>query len=204
MVTLVRVAELFPALWVVLLYRLCHFFDARCRPKFLGKILLTLTYIPFRILGVMLGVEINFRSHIGAGLLINHFGGVHIGPVIMGENCNIAHAVTIGRSSRVHDATVDNQTQFIDTPTLGDRVWLGPGAVISGGIALGSDSVVAANSFVNRDVPPRGIAMGVPAKTVSYKGSFQQVLYRGMDQDPGRLAVLAELRTMAPAQSSAE
>jgi len=201
---LARVAILFPALWVTLLYRLCHFFSDRCRPKFLGKILLAFTFIPFRFLGIAIGVEINPRAHIGAGVLINHFGGIHIGPVVIGENCNISHGVTIGRSSRIHGSNMDSVTEFFDAPNIGNRVWIGPGAVIAGPVTLGADSVIAGNSLVTRDVPPRGVAMGVPAKTVSHKGSFQQVSYRGMDQDADLLAVLAELQAMKTAESSSE
>ena len=197
-----RIAVLFPGLWVALLYRLCHYFSQRCKPRILGTALLALTYIPFRMLAILFGIEINPRAHIGAGVLINHFGGIHIGPVVMGENCNISHGVTIGRSSRVHGSEQDSVTEFFDTPTFGNRVWLGVGAIISGPVTLGADSVVAGNSLVTRDVPPRGVAMGVPAKIVSYKGSFKQVAYRGMESDPDRLAVLAEVRATEAAESS--
>lgn len=200
----VRVAILFPAIWVVVLYRLCHFFDARCRPALLGKLLLMCTYVPFRMIGVVLGVEINFRAHIGAGVLINHFGGIHIGPTVTGENCNISHGVTIGRSSKIHGSNLNSTTEHLDAPTVGDRVWIGPGAVIAGPITLGADSVVAANSLVTRDVPPLGVAMGVPARIVSHKGSFQQVSYRGMNQDTDRLAALADLRAPTPTEQTTE
>lgn len=201
---LIRVFILFPGLSVVLLYRVCHYYSLGFRPKFLGTILLTLVYIPFRILGVAFGVEINPRSHIGPGVLINHFGGIHIGPSVMGENCNISHSVTIGRSSRNPGASMDRVAEYYDCPAFGNRVWIGPGAVIAGGIKVGSDSVVAANSLVTRDVPPRAVVMGVPAKTTSYKGSFKQVSYRGMDQDPDRLAAIAESQASEAVESSAE
>jgi serine O-acetyltransferase len=196
---LAHVAVFFPGIYVVFLYRLCHHLWTRTKPAGLGKALSIPVFIVFRICNIIFGIEMNPRSHIGYGLLITHFGGVHIGPVNIGENCNISHAVTLGRSSRVaHTDRTDVESEFRDTPTLGDRVWVGPGAVIAGPVTLGDDAVVAANSLVTRDVPPRGIAMGVPATTVSHKGSFAQVIYRGMAKDPARAASLHALPTESP------
>jgi hypothetical protein len=42
-------------------------------------------------------------------------------------------------------------------------------------------------------VPPRAVVLGNPARVVSYEGSFDWVLYDGMDADPARRASL-ELR----------
>ncbi|NKS98697.1 hypothetical protein GS498_19680 [Rhodococcus hoagii] len=41
-------------------------------------------------------------------------------------------------------------------PQLGDGVYVGPGAVLYGGIKLGSGAVVGANSVVHKDVQARG------------------------------------------------
>lgn len=201
---LAHVAVFFPGVYVVVLYRICHHLWTRTRPAGLGKLLSVPVFIVFRICNIIFGIEMNPRSHIGYGLLITHFGGVHIGPVNIGENCNISHSVTLGRSSRVaHTDRTDVESEFRDTPTLGDRVWVGPGAIIAGPVTLGDDAVVAGNSLVTRDIPRRGIAMGVPATTVSRKGSFGQVSYRGMADDPARTASLHEAPMPASAVKTA-
>jgi acetyltransferase-like isoleucine patch superfamily enzyme len=46
--------------------------------------------------------------------------------------------------------------------TRGGRI--GVGAVILPGITIGEDGVVAAGSVVTKDVPPRMIVLGSPAK----------------------------------------
>jgi serine O-acetyltransferase len=190
-----RVCLLFPALWVVILHRLTHHFYYRFRPRALGKLLYTPMSIVSHLAGIAVGVEISPHAHAGYGLFVNHFGGIHIGKVIIGENCNIAHGVTFGNSGRVTDTALSSEgSQSWDSPTLGDRVWVGPGAIIAGPVTLGHDCVVAGNSLVTRDVPPFGIVMGVPATVVSHKGSFNQVTYRGMTADPSRSAALAEQR----------
>lgn len=190
---IVRVCLLFPGLWTVILYRLAHHFYYRFRPRALGRLLYAPMFTISHLSGIALGVEISPHAHIGYGLFVNHFGGIHVGEANIGENCNISHGVTIGNSSRVADAALATD-QIIDSPTLGDRVWVGPGSIVAGPITIGHDSVIAGNSLVTRDAPPFSIIMGVPAAVVSRKGSFTQVTYRGMTEDPGRSAALAAQR----------
>ncbi|GMA87962.1 hypothetical protein GCM10025868_32120 [Angustibacter aerolatus] len=131
------------------------------------------------------GISVAERASIGPGLYIGHFGGVIIGAVTMGENCTVSHGITIGRSGRTGENT---------RPTLGDRVWVGPGAVVTGAIHLGDDSVVGANSVVTRDVPARATAVGAPARILPGRPSFEMVVYAGQDDDAGRAASLAAWR----------
>ncbi len=192
-----RVGLLFPGLWAVILYRLTHHFYYRFRPRALGKLLYTPMFIAAQLTGIAVGVEISPHAHVGRGFFVNHFGGIHIGKVSIGENCNIAHGVTFGNSSKVHDtALLVADPGGWDSPTLGDRVWVGPGSIIAGPVTIGSDSVVAGNSLVTHDAPPFSVLMGVPAKVVSNKGSFTQVSYRGMAEDLGRSAALADQRAI--------
>jgi serine O-acetyltransferase len=105
------------------------------------------------------GFEINPQARIGAGFhLTDHCGPVVIGPVRIGKLCTIAHNVTIGR-------TYDPQGG-IGRPTLGDRVWVGAGAVLVGPITIGSDVLVAPNAFVNFDVPDHSLVIGNPGRVV--------------------------------------
>jgi serine O-acetyltransferase len=191
---ILRVALLFPGLWAVILYRLTHHFYYRFSPRTLGKLLSAPMFIASHLTGIALGVEIAPHAHAGYGLFVNHFGGIHIGIVTIGDNCNIAHGVTFGNSSRVTDTALTTASRGWDSPTLGDRVWVGPGAIIAGPVTIGHDSVVAGNSLVTRDAPPFSVLMGVPAEVVSHKGSFNQVTYRGMAEDVGRLAALEAQR----------
>ncbi|MEI9427894.1 DapH/DapD/GlmU-related protein [Mesorhizobium sp. Cs1299R1N3] len=50
--------------------------------------------------------------------------------------------------------------------TIGNDVWVGHGAVILPGIAIGNGAVIGANAVVTRDVPSYTIVAGVPAKPV--------------------------------------
>lgn len=46
---------------------------------------------------------------------------------------------------------------------IGEGVWVCAGAIISGGVSIGSHSIVAAGAVVTRSFPPHSIIGGVPA-----------------------------------------
>jgi acetyltransferase-like isoleucine patch superfamily enzyme len=49
---------------------------------------------------------------------------------------------------------------------VGERAMIGAGAVVLPGVRIGADAQVAANSLVDRDVPPGATVAGVPARVV--------------------------------------
>jgi serine O-acetyltransferase len=179
-----RVAVLSPGLWALLSYRLTHQAATRLRPRRLGSAVAMVLQLLQQVMLVLTNIEIDPRAHIGAGLMFPHSGPIVIGPVRIGANCTISHGVTLG-----HSATDEDPDRW-STPTLADRVWIGPGAVLAGGLDIGADAAIGANSVVTRDVPPRGVVLGVPARLISRKGSFAQIGYRGMAEDPARAAAL--------------
>jgi serine O-acetyltransferase len=178
-------------LWATMAYRLEHYARYRLRSR-----LLRLPPAVFhRLVMVLTGIRLDAGAHIGPGLKIPHGGRIEMGPVRIGENCDIFQGVTVGESM----TTLDEDDPRSGVPTLGDRVWVGPGAVIAGELTVGDDAVVGANSLLVRDVPPLGVVLGVPARLVSRRGSFAQILYRGMDNDDKRKLALAE-REAGPAR----
>lgn len=50
--------------------------------------------------------------------------------------------------------------------TVGDDCFLGISAIILPGVTIGAESVVATGAVVHRDVPPRTIVAGVPARPI--------------------------------------
>lgn len=103
-------------------------------------------------------LQIPYLANIGKGLNIVHFGRVIVAPsVTIGNNCNLFTGVTIGSTVRGSKAGV---------PTIGNEVWIGPNAVIVGKITIGNNVLVAANSYVNCDVPDNSIVIGNPAKII--------------------------------------
>jgi serine O-acetyltransferase len=133
---------------------------------FLRKTASTSKYSPFGIFyRIMLshykykyGFQIPATTIIGKGFFIGHFGTIVINSkAIIGDNCNFSHGVTIGKANRGKAKGV---------PVLGDRVWVGTGAVIVGNVKIGSDVLIAPNAYVNFDVPSHSIVLGNPGKII--------------------------------------
>lgn len=49
---------------------------------------------------------------------------------------------------------------------IGDRVWIGDKATILPNVVIGDAAIIGANAVVTRDVPPRSVAVGNPAKVI--------------------------------------
>ncbi len=93
----------------------------------------------------------------------------------MGANCNLSQDVTLGLSSR---------GEFFGCPTIGDRVYIGPGAKVFGAIHVGDDAAIGANAVVTRSVPARAVMIGAPARSVSQKGSEGYIINTEYDATP--------------------
>jgi len=102
--------------------------------------------------------EISHDARIGPGMLLMHRHGILIGPAVIGENCVIFQNVTIGQRVAAGDHGV---------PRIGDNVWIGPGAVISGAITIGDGVTISAGTVLCRDVPSGCLVAGNPGRVVA-------------------------------------
>ena len=50
--------------------------------------------------------------------------------------------------------------------SAGDKVWIATNAMILPGVTIGDGAIVAAGAVVTKDVPPRCMVAGVPAKVI--------------------------------------
>jgi lipopolysaccharide O-acetyltransferase len=50
---------------------------------------------------------------------------------------------------------------------IGNRVWIGEGAVILKGVTIGEGSIVGAGAVVTKSIPRDSLAVGIPAKVIS-------------------------------------
>ena len=60
---------------------------------------------------------------------------------------------------------------------IGNDVWIGANAIIVDGVEIGDGSIIAANSVVNKNVPPYAIVAGTPAKIVRYRFNDVEINY---------------------------
>jgi acetyltransferase-like isoleucine patch superfamily enzyme len=114
------------------------------------------------------GITIGDQSLIGEYNVIRGQGGVRIGHRVY-----TSPMVQILAVNHVFD---DANRPFIDQGitamgiTIEDDVWIGSGAIVTDGVTIGAGSVVAAGSVVTRDVPPRTLVAGSPAKPIRAVG----------------------------------
>jgi len=109
------------------------------------------------------GIDISRDARIGSGLYIGHFGGIFVNAeVVIGDNCNISQGVTLGRQ---------NRGEREGCPTIGNNVYIAPGAKIIGRVTVGDRAAVGANAVVVSDVTPGTTVGGVPARPISSSGS---------------------------------
>ena len=101
------------------------------------------------------GFQILPNTKIGKGLYIGHRGPVVInGLAEIGDNCTLTHIVNIGQTNRGKKA---------GCPKIGNKVFIGAGAVVVGKIVIGDNVLIAPNAYVNFDVPDNSIVTGNPA-----------------------------------------
>lgn len=82
--------------------------------------------------------------------------------ITMGENVAIAPGVII-RDSDSHQI---NDNESIKEVVIGNNVWIGTNAIILKGVHIGDGAVIAAGAVVTKDVPPKSLVAGVPAKII--------------------------------------
>ena len=82
--------------------------------------------------------------------------------IIIGEDCAVSHDFTI-MDSDAHELNGSRNTNPIH---IGNHVWIGTRVTILNGVSVGDGAVIAAGALVTKDVPPRTLVGGVPARVL--------------------------------------
>jgi acetyltransferase-like isoleucine patch superfamily enzyme len=124
------------------------------------------------------------RAEVGADTLIGRGTAVD-NDVRIGARCKIQTMVYVTAFSVLEDdvfvgpcaMTTNDDTMSrhgsgyeLRGATLRRACRIGGGAVLTPGVEVGEEGFVAAGALVTRDVAPRGVAMGVPARVVREVG----------------------------------
>lgn len=104
----------------------------------------------------------------------------------LGQNCRVENDLTLGcdvvMGPDVYIMSSAHSFERLDIPVnqqgaeprrpvvIEDDVWLGARVIVMPGVRIGSQAVVGAGSVVTRDVPPRAVVVGVPARAVRCRG----------------------------------
>jgi UDP-2-acetamido-3-amino-2,3-dideoxy-glucuronate N-acetyltransferase len=121
--------------------------------------------------GVVIGHHSQIRSHcyigedvkIGNYVMIRPFSDICLGTVIedkvfIGMNCITTNTRKI--------AYLRDYEDICEAPTIGRAARIGSGVTILPGVFVGENSLVGAGSVLTKDVDPRCVYIGVPAKYV--------------------------------------
>ena len=103
-------------------------------------------------------IKLGKRVFINAGCQFQDQGGIEIGDdVLIGPQTIIA---TLN-----HDPNPEKRGGMIPKPVrICDKVWLGARVTICPGVTIGEGAIVGAGAVVTKDVPPRTVVAGVPAR----------------------------------------
>lgn len=106
---------------------------------------------------------------IGRGSFINSMArfGVPGESVIIGRNVQVGPCVCFETVSHglVYRPGV-GRGDIIRPIVVEDEVWIGAGAIITGGVTIGRGAVIAAGAVVTEDVEPLTVVGGVPARLI--------------------------------------
>lgn len=100
------------------------------------------------------------RVFVNSGCKFQDQGGIYIGDdVLVGHNCMIA---TLN-----HAEDPENRGDMVPMPVrIKAKVWIGANVTIVPGVTVGEGAILAAGAVVTKDVAPRTVVGGVPAKLI--------------------------------------
>jgi acetyltransferase-like isoleucine patch superfamily enzyme len=88
-----------------------------------------------------------------------------MGGITVGDNVLIGPKVNL--VSENHPINPTQRKSLIGKPiVIKNNAWIGAGATILPGIAVGENSIVAAGAIVTKDVPDNTIVAGNPARPI--------------------------------------
>lgn len=139
-------------------------------------------------------VELSPNLRLGAGTSVSSFTKIKVsdGPLVTGRNCGFGthcfidagigiqmgdHVICgpgvalIAVNYRYERLTVplEEQGRTSRGIRIGRNVWIGANSVVLDGSEIGDNSIVVANSLVNRRFPPNSIIQGNPAKAIAQR-----------------------------------
>lgn len=104
----------------------------------------------------------------GKNVFIN--SGCHFqdqGGIVIGDDVLIGHNVIFATLN--HNANPMLRGNMMSAPIkIGNRVWIGAGAIICQGVTVGDGAIIAAGAVVTKAVMKNEVVGGVPAKTIKH------------------------------------
>jgi len=110
--------------------------------------------------------RVSKRAVLGTGCLVSPCSLVSANSVL-GDHVFLNRGVLIGHHTRIDSyATLQPGVNIAGCCDIGTQVFIGMGATVLDRIRIGDGAIIGAGSLVNKDVPPRSMVLGVPARVV--------------------------------------
>ena len=128
-----------------------------------GHVRIHSTVVPVELATIAGGtLEIGDRTFVNYGVSISAYQSVRIGRFcLLGTYVNIM-------DNNWHDILDRRRVPPSQPVVLEDNVWLGNRVIVLPGVTIGHDTVVGAGAVVTKDLPPRCVAVGNPARVVRF------------------------------------
>ena len=131
--------------------------------------------------GVRIGANVFIRApekmKIGDGAFIGSNCSIDaIGGLQLGNCCALASHTTIltlDHHHRKSESIPWGKARIVKPVVIKDYVWIGMNASILPGVTIGEGAIVGLGTVVSKDVPPRAIVVGNPAKVVGYRDEVE-------------------------------
>ena len=109
--------------------------------------------------------------HIGKGVYIGHevmFDRVFTDQIFIGDHTSVGDRTVITAHANIPSNTILKKIypRKVMPTRIGKGVWIMPNVIIAPGVTIGDEAVIATGAVVTKDIPPRCLAAGVPAKVV--------------------------------------
>ena len=162
-------------LWVMTRYRFSRWVKLYFHIPILRQLIRGFCFVAQKLVETMTHCEVPDGAQLGPGVFMPHAYCIVIHQdAQIGKLSTISQDVTIGSAGRKEKKGV---------PYVGDRVYIAPGARAFGDITIESDVAIGANAVVTKSLPRNAVAVGIPAKVISYKGTNDLITYRHQPRD---------------------
>lgn len=99
--------------------------------------------------------------------------------IYIGDSVMIAPNVVIATGTHPICPELREQVYQYNLPVhIGNRVWIGAGAIILPGVTIGDNSVIGAGSVVTKDIPSGVVAVGNPCRVLREINEYDYEYYR--------------------------
>jgi len=124
------------------------------------------------LVGTVVPVELvtyaSGRIEIGNHTFINYGSSIAArASVKIGSHCHLGH-YTFVMDNDQHGVVRRMELPPSFPVVIEDHVWIGSKAVILPGVRIGTRAVIGAGSIVTKDIPPRCVAAGNPARVLRH------------------------------------